>query len=105
MTPQHPQPGDIIQTGLTYANGDGSINWGSHQVIRRISSDGTIWYRPRQAKVDKTPNHWRFPVESREEIIRDLKHYANPEEGREAIARLLASASQHHSTRQEAQPQ
>jgi len=87
---RHPKKGDIIQTGMILGNGGGSIVWGSHQVVRRVSSDGTIWYRPREAKVDKSPSHWRFPVESREEVIRDLKHWANPAEGKEAIKRLLA---------------
>ena len=83
--------GDIIQTGMIYANGDGSIVWGSHQVVRRISSDGIPWYCPREAKVDKHPHHWRFPIESKDEIIKDLKHYANPSEGKEAIKRLQES--------------
>lgn len=86
-----PKEGDIIQTGIIFANGDGSISWGSHQVIRRISSDGTVWYRPREGKVDKSPCHWRFPVESRDRIIKDLKIYANPAEGKKAIKRLLES--------------
>ena len=84
-----PKAGDIIQTGMILGNGDGSIIWGSHQVIRWISSDGTIWYRPREAKIDKCPHHWRFPIASREEIIKDLKHWANPAEGKEAIKRLM----------------
>jgi hypothetical protein len=91
---EHPQPqeGDIIQTGIIYANGDGSIVWGTHQVVRWISSDGTLWYRPREAKVDKCSYHWRFPVESRERIIKDLKHYANPKEAKKAIAILRGDA-------------
>jgi hypothetical protein len=92
MTEQQPKKGDIIQTGLIFGNGDGSIQWFSHQIIRRISSDGTIWYRPREAKVDKTPQYWKFPVEPREEIIKDLLCYANPVEGKEAIKRLMESS-------------
>jgi len=85
-----PKKGEVIQTGIIFANGDGSIQWGSHQVIRYVSSDGTPWYRPREAKVDKTSYHWRFPVETQERIIKDLKTYANPKEGKDAIKRLLA---------------
>ena len=87
--PPQPKKGDIIQTGMVLANGDGSISWGTHQIIRWVSSDGTIWYRPHEAKVDKTPQYWRFPIEAREEIIKDLKYYANPIEGKEAIKRLM----------------
>ena len=89
INPPQPKEGDVIQTGMILGNGDGSIEWYTHQVIRWISSDGTLWYRPRDAKVDKCSSHWRFPVESRDEIIKDLKRYANPQEGKEAIKRLL----------------
>jgi hypothetical protein len=87
-TNESAEAGDIIQTGLILANGDGSIDWGSHQVVRRVSSDGTLWYRPRDAKVDKCPDHWRFPVEPCEKIIKDLKHFANPAEGKKAIKEI-----------------
>lgn len=86
---QLPKPGDVIQTGIIFSNGDGSINWGAHQVVRWISSDGTIGYRPRDGKVDKTPHYWRFPIESKERIIKDLRCYANPKEAKEAIKRIL----------------
>ena len=88
MTEPHPQKGDIIQTGIIYANGDGSIVWGSHQIVCGVSSDGTLWYRPRYAKVDKCPDRWRFPVESTDKIIKDLKHWANPEKTKKALAEL-----------------
>ena len=87
-----PKKGDVIQTGMIYANGDGSIVWGSHQVVRSISSNGTLWYRPREAKVDKCSSHWRFPVESTERIIKDLRWYANPKEAKKAIAILRGDA-------------
>ncbi len=83
-----PKPGDIIQTGMIYSNGDGSIQWGSHQIVRWISSDGIIWYRPKEAKIDKCPQYWRFPIESKEEIIKDLRHWANPTDAKIGIARL-----------------
>jgi hypothetical protein len=92
MTAQQPKEGDIIQTGMILGNGDGSIVWGTHQVVRWVSSDGSLWYRPREAKVDKTSQYWRFPIEPCEEIIKDLKRYANPAEGKEAIKRLLGDA-------------
>jgi hypothetical protein len=91
MTPapqRLPKAGDIIQIGMIYANGDGSIVWGSHQVIRWVSSDGTLWYCPREAKVDKCSQHWRFPVQPIEEIIREMRYYANPKEAKIAIAEL-----------------
>jgi|GEM_PF-2754436 len=98
MTPhpqqRFPKEGDIIQTGMILSNGDGSIMWGTHQVVRRVSSDGILWYRPREAKVDKTPHHWRFPVEPREEIIKDLRHYANPQEVKIAIAKLRSKTKE-----------
>ena len=80
--------GDIIQTGIIYANGDGSIVWLSHQIVSRISADGTIWYRPRDAKVDKTPYHWRWPVESIERIQEDLRHWANPKAARKKLKEM-----------------
>lgn len=83
-----PKAGDVIQTGMIYANGDGSIVWGTHQIVRWISSDGTLWFRPREAKVDKCSTYWRFPVESTEKIIKELKRWANPKEAKEAIARI-----------------
>jgi len=88
MTPDTslPKEGDIIQIGVPLLNGP--LYWGSHQIIRRIASDGTPIYRPREAKVDKYASVWRFPIGSRDEIIRDLKHWANPEEAKEAIAIL-----------------
>ena len=99
MTEQQrlPKEGDIIQTGMIYANGDGSIHWGTHQIVRRISSDGTLWFRPREAKVDKCSSHWRFPIGNTEEIIVELKHWANPQETKVAIAQLRALG--HPSTR------
>jgi hypothetical protein len=99
MTPapqRLPKAGDIIQTGMIYSNGDGSIVWGSHHVVRSISSDGTLWYRPRDAKVDKCPHRWRFPIEPREEIIKDLRHYANPKEAKIAIAELRRQGDASH---------
>lgn len=91
---RQPKVGDIIQTGVIYSNGDGSIAWGSHQIIRWISSDGTLWFRPREAKVDKCSSHWRFPLENTERIIKDLRWYANPKEAKVAIARLKAEHEQ-----------
>jgi hypothetical protein len=79
--------GDVIQTGYRIQGSD-EIQWGAHQVIRGVQLDGTPYTRPREAKVNKHPTYWRFPVESLEIIIKDLRRYANPKEGKAAISRL-----------------
>jgi hypothetical protein len=86
MTELHPKEGDIIQIGIPLLNAP--LYWSTHQVVRRISNDGIPIYRPRDAKVNKYAEIWRFPVENREKIIKDLKHYANPQEAKKAIAEL-----------------
>jgi hypothetical protein len=71
--------------------GDESIRWGSHQVVRWVTSEGIPVVRPREAKEDKYKEIWRFPIRGREEIIKDLKYYANPKEAKVAIAALIRS--------------
>lgn len=83
---QHPQPGDIIQIGYKIQGSDDVI-WGSHQIVIGMS-DGIPEYRPREAKVDKFAYYWRLPIESKEKIIKDLKHWANPKLARELIKQM-----------------
>ena len=83
---QKPKPGDVIQTGYMIQGCD-EIQWGSHQIVDWVSSDGTPVYRPREAKVDKYAAIWRFPVETPEKIRKDLRHWANPKAAREYLKR------------------
>lgn len=89
---RQPKEGDIIQIGVPLLNAP--LFWGTHQIVREILSDGTPVYRPREAKVDKCAVIWRFPVESRERIIKDLKHYANPKEAKIAIKKLQGDGAE-----------
>lgn len=82
-----PKEGDIIQKGY-HIEGNTSIQWGTHQVVRWVTGEGIPVVRPREAKEDKYAEIWRFPIEPQEEVIKDLKHYANPKEAKKAIAEL-----------------
>ena len=85
---QNPAPGDVIQTGYKIQGCD-EIQWGTHQIVIGITSEGIPIYRPREAKVDKRATYWRFPVETKDAIIRDLRYYANPKATRELLKRGL----------------
>jgi hypothetical protein len=52
--------GDKIQRGTPIQ--DGSIFWGSIQIVKKFSSEGFPMYRARYGKVDKIAEIWRIPV-------------------------------------------
>lgn len=54
--------GDKFQVGTLLASGE--TFWGSIQTVLRLRQDGTPYYRPKHAKVDKVPDVWRLPDKS-----------------------------------------
>jgi hypothetical protein len=51
--------GDIFENGVMIQ--DGTILWGTTQVVKRLSNEGNPIYRAKWGKVDKIAEYWRTP--------------------------------------------